>query len=238
MNDVSTIKALTFDVFGTVVDWRGSIINEGEARNAMLQQPVDWGALADAWRAQYRPMMDRVQEGDLPWTPLDRLHRMILDQLLPQFGIHGWTEAQIADFNRVWHRLEPWPDARAGLQRLRTRFVVATLSNGNLALLTNMAKHAELPWDCILSVELAQRYKPDPAVYHTTATLLDLDPAQIMMVAAHQDDLHAAHGIGMRTAFVPRPMEHGAGKTPDLTPDSSFDMVAADFIDLAVQLGC
>jgi 2-haloacid dehalogenase len=231
------IKALTFDVFGTAVDYRSTIIREGGRLNATRGLTVDWARFADAWRGQYRPNIDRVARGELPWMNLDALHRRALDELLAQFGITTLTEEEIADLNRVWHRLEPWPDAVAGLERLRQRYIVATLSNGNVSLLVNMAKHSGLPWDCILSAELARVYKPDPAVYHMAAGLLGLRPEQVMMVAAHQSDLRAAQAQGLRAAFVSRPLEHGPDAIPDQTPDPAFDVVASDFLDLAHQLG-
>jgi 2-haloacid dehalogenase len=229
--------ALTFDVFGTVVDWRGSIVREGMRLAARTGVATDWAAFADAWRAGYAPAMDRVRTGALPWTKLDDLHRMILNELLEPFGLASLGTADLDYLNRVWHRLMPWPDSVPGLNRLRSRFVLATLSNGNVSLLVDMAKHAGLPWDCVLSAELAGHYKPDREVYQTAANLLSLAPEQVMMVAAHQNDLLAARGAGFRTAFVPRPLEHGPDATPDLTPDPQFDIVAADFIDLAQQLG-
>ena len=234
--DPSRLRALTFDVFGTVVDWRGSIILEGEVLGAAKGLKVDWARFADAWRAGYAPAMDRVRRGELPWTKLDHLHRMILDTLLDDFTITALSEAEKDHLNRVWHRLQPWPDAIEGLTRLRRRFILATLSNGNVALLVNMAKHAGLPWDCILSAELAHRYKRDPEVYRLAAELLDLRPEQILMVAAHQDDLQAARQVGFRTAFVRRPLEYGPEATPDLTTDPSFDGVVDDFHALADRL--
>lgn len=235
--DVSHVKALTFDVFGTVVDWRGSIVREGTAFGKQHGLKVDWAGFADAWRGGYRPSMDRVRRGELPWTNIDTLHRMILDALLEQFGLTGLSEADKEHLNRVWHRLEPWPDAVAGLTRLRRGFIIATLSNGNIALLTNMAKHAGLPWDCILSAELARHYKPDPEAYRTAAELLGLRPDQVMMVAAHKGDLRAAQAVGLRTAFVPRPQEFGPERPPDMAPEPAFDVHARDFGDLADQLG-
>jgi 2-haloacid dehalogenase len=235
--DVSQVKALTFDVFGTVVDWRGSIVRDCTKFGAERGIDVDWAAFADTWRGAYRPSMDRVRRGELPWTNLDTLHRMVLDELLVKFGISGLSEADIDHLNRVWHRLDPWPDAVEGLSRLRRRFVLATLSNGNVALLTNMAKHGGLPWDCILSAELAKHYKPDPETYLTAAGLLGLRPEQVMMVAAHKDDLRAAQRVGLKAAFVTRPYERGPDHTPDLTPDPGFDVNARDFNDLAGKLG-
>jgi 2-haloacid dehalogenase len=233
----TTVKALAFDVFGTVVDWRSSIIREGAELGRRKQLRVDWAAFADAWRAGYHPAMDRVRRGDLPWMTLDQLHRLILDGLIEQFGIEGLSEHEIDALNRAWHRLDPWPDAVAGLVRLKQRYVIATLSNGNIALLVNMAKRAGLPWDAVLSAELAHHYKPDRKAYLTTARLLGLEPGQVMMVAAHKNDLHAARSTGIRTAFVPRPLEHGPGANIDTTPDPEFDLAADDFLDLASKMG-
>ncbi|PMR72864.1 haloacid dehalogenase type II [Billgrantia endophytica] len=233
---IADVRCLAFDVFGTVVDWRSSVIHEGEALGKARGLEVDWAAFADAWRAGYAPSMHRVRQGRLSWTSLDQLHRMTLDRLIQEFGITGLTEADKAHFNRVWHRLQPWEDAVTGMERLRERFILTTLSNGNMALLVNMAKHAGLPWDCILSAELARHYKRDPEVYRMAARLLDLSPQQIMLVAAHQDDLQAAHREGFHTAFVMRPLEHGPDAEPDLSIDPAFDYVASDFHDLADQL--
>ena len=232
------IKALTFDVFGTVVDWRTSIIGEGERLTREKGIDVDWAAFADAWRGGYEPAMDRVRRGQLPWTKIDALHRMILDRLLEEFGIRGLSEEEIDHLNRVWHRLIPWPDAVEGLRRLRSRYVVAALSNGNVALLVNMAKHAGLPWDCVLSAENARHYKPDPEVYETAAELLDLPPPRILMVAAHVHDLEGARAAGYRTAFVPRLLEYGPEGNPDREADRPFDVNAPDFAGLARLLGC
>ncbi|HMN27400.1 MAG TPA: haloacid dehalogenase type II [Caldilineaceae bacterium] len=234
---LAAVKALTFDVFGTVVDWRGSIIGEGQAWGKERDIQVDWAAFAAAWRAGYAPAMDRVRRGELPWLKLDALHRMILETVLADFGLSGLSEAEKEHWNRVWHRLDPWPDVRRGLTRLRKGYTLATLSNGNLALLTNMAKRANLRWDCILSAELAQHYKPDPEVYLMAADLLGFAPHEVMMVAAHNGDLLAAQRVGMRTAFVSRPREHGPGQTTDLTADPAVDLAARDLIDLAEQLG-
>ena len=232
------VQALTFDVFGTVVDWRGSIIREGEALGATHGLEVDWAAFADAWRGGYRPSMARVRSGELPWTKLDALHRMILDELLEKHGISTLSEADKQHWNRVWHRLTPWPDSVPGLTRLRQHYVLATLSNGNVALLTNMAKHGGLPWDCILSAEIMRHYKPDPETYLGAAELLGLQPSEVMMVAAHKSDLKAAQAVGLRAAFVPRPLEFGPGVEVDVEPDPDFDVHARDFNDLADQLAC
>ena len=234
---VASVKALVFDTFGTVVDWRTSITQEIEALVRRKGSTVDGAKFADAWRAGYRPSMDRVRTGQLPWTKLDRLHRMTLDKILIDFGITGLSEAETDVLNRAWHRLRPWPDAVAGLTRLKKRFIIAPLSNGNLSLMTNMAKHSGLPWDCILGAELARHYKPDREVYQSAADFLDIKPAEVMMVAAHSGDLRAAKDVGLRTVFVPRPLEYGPNGKPDLKADSPVDISAKDFNDLASQLG-
>ena len=232
----SPVRALVFDVFGTVVDWRGSIIREGARLGRARQLRVNWAAFADAWRAGYRPAMARVRSGELPWTTIDRLHRMILEDLLRQFGIARLSEAEIDHLNRVWHRLRPWRDARRGLARLKRDYVIATLSNGNVALLVDMAKYAKLPWDCVLSAELFRHYKPDPEAYLGAAQVLGLPPQEVMMVAAHKDDLFAAKACGLRTAFVRRPLEFGPKVRMDVKPERAFDVNAEDFVDLADQL--
>ncbi len=231
------VKAMTFDVFGTVVDWRGSIIGEGLDVWKAKGVNVDWPQFAEGWRAGYGPAMQRVRTGELPWTNIDALHRMILDELLESHGVSGLSEAEKDDLNRVWHRLNPWPDVVSGLARLRKRYVVASLSNGNVALLVNMARHGGYCWDCVLSAELARHYKPDPEAYATAAALLGLEPHQVMMVAAHNGDLAGARKVGFRTAFVHRPREFGSEQTTDLKPDPEFDVAAEDFDDLADQLG-
>jgi len=230
------IRALVFDVFGTVVDWRSTIIREGRELGRQKGLDVDWAKFADTWRAGYAPAMNRVRTGQLPWTPLDRLHRMILDGLLEDFHITGMSEDDKEHLNRVWHRLDPWPDSVEGLRRLKNRFVIATLSNGNMALLVNMAKYSGLPWDCVLSAELARHFKPDAEVYRMAAVLLDLLPEQLLMVAAHESDLRAAHEVGLRTAFVARPLEYGPNGTADKGTGSRFDLTATSFIDLAEEL--
>ena len=181
--------------------------------------------------------MDRVRTGELPWTTLDRLHRMTLDHLVTDFGITGLSERDLDRLNRVWHRLRPWPDAVAGLTRLKRRFIIAPLSNGNISLLTEMAKHAGLPWDCILGAELVRRYKPDPEVYQSAAEFLDLEPGDVMMVAAHSEDLRAAGAVGLRTAFVPRLLEYGRNGGAERKADLLVDLSATDFSDLARRLG-
>ena len=232
------VKALVFDVFGTAVDWRGSIIAEGRALGRAHGVKVDWEAFADAWRAGYAPAMDRVRRGELPWASIDVLHRMILAQVLANFGIDGLTEDEKDEFNRVWHRLKPWPDSVHSLARLKKRYTVATLSNGNMALLVNMAKHGGLPWDCVLSAELFHHYKPDREVYLGASRLLGVRPRELMMAAAHKSDLDAAAAAGLRTAFVQRPMEFGDPAKEDLTPEKRFDLNVKDFGELAAKLGC
>jgi 2-haloacid dehalogenase len=231
-------RALVFDIFGTVVDWRSSIIDELQAMAGRRGLAVDAPALADAWRAGYQPAMARVARGELPWTRIDQLHRMILDELIPRFGLQSLDEAARHELNQVWHRLRPWPDSVAGLTRLKRRLTIATLSNGNLSLLVAMAKAGGLPWDCVLSAELFNRYKPDPAVYLGAARLLDVAPAELLMVAAHPSDLRAAQRVGLATAYIPRPAERGLGGWMESTQDCRFDWIAADLVDLAVQLGC
>lgn len=231
---MTTSHILAFDIFGTVVDWHGSIAAEVRA----LYPQVDANAFALAWRAGYQPAMQRVRSGELGWTRIDELHRLILDGLLPRFGLAHLSEAERQHLNRVWHRLNPWPDAVAGLTRLKTRHTLCTLSNGNIGLLTNMAKRAGLPWDCILSAEVFRAYKPDPRTYLGVAQTFDVAPEQVMLVAAHQDDLAAARACGLATAYIERPLEFGAGQPKDVSPDPANTLHARDLNHLATQLGC
>jgi 2-haloacid dehalogenase len=235
---LTTVKALVFDVFGTVVDWRTSVGREVDALAKRKGLKVDGPAFADAWRAQYGPSMNRVRTGELPWTRLDRLHRQSLDRLLPEFGLTSLSEGEIDNLNKAWHRLHPWPDAVAGLTRLKRKFIIAPLSNGNVSLITNMAKFGGLPWDCVLGAELARHYKPDREVYQSAADFLDVPPGDVLMVAAHLGDLRAAKAVGLRTAFVARPSEYGnSTRRPDLAPDDAVDISAKDFGHLATLLG-
>lgn len=235
------VKALVFDVFGTVVDWR-----EGIARDAAPflarhgRGEIDPRAFADAWRRRYQPAMEECRSGRRPFTRLDVLHRENLELVLRDHGLDPARigEAELEDLNRAWHRLDPWPEAVAGLTRLRRRFVLAPLSNGNIALLLNMAKRAAIPWDAILGAEVAQAYKPDPQAYLRTAEVLGIRPEELCLVAAHNGDLAAARRSGLATAFVARPAEHGPGQTTDLEPAQAWDVVARDFQDLAAKLGC
>jgi 2-haloacid dehalogenase len=235
--DPTSIKALTFDVFGTVVDWRSSIIREAQAFGTSRGLRVDWARFADRWRAMYQPSMEEVRTGRRPWVKLDDLHRESLGKLLTEFGIGEVPDADLDHLNRAWHRLDPWPDVLPGLTRLKRTYVLATLSNGNVALMVNMARRAGLPWDAILGAEVTRHYKPQPACYLGTADLLGLQPSECAMVAAHNGDLAAAGALGFKTVFVPRPQEYGPGQTKDLTPEREWDVVARDFVDLAEQLG-
>jgi 2-haloacid dehalogenase len=233
------IKALIFDVFGTVVDWRTSIAREAEVffgRHGIGD--VDPIEFAHAWRSLYQPAMSRVRSGEIPFTKLDVLHRWNLDELFRRYGIGGIEEAEVDHFNRAWHRLDPWPDTAEGLTRLKAKFIIATQSNGNIALMVNMAKRAGLPWDVILGSEVVGHYKPCPDAYINCADALGLPPEACMMTAAHNDDLVAASRQGFRTAFVPRPTEYGPNQATNLTAEHAFDYVADSFIDLADQLGC
>ena len=234
---LASVKALVFDVFGTVVDWRSSVTAEVRELAARKGLTVDGAKFADAWRAGYGPSMNRVRSGELPWTRLDALHRMTLDRILVDFGITTLSEPEKDALNRAWHRLAPWPDSVAGLARLKKKFTIAPLSNGNIALMTDMAKHAGLPWDCILGAELVRHYKPDREVYQSAADFLALQPGEVMMVAAHLGDLRAAKSVGLKTAFVTRPLEYGPNGKPDVTADASVDVPAKDFNDLASRLG-
>ena len=231
------VKALVFATFGTVVAWRSSVAREVDALAKMKGVTVDGAKFADAWRAGYGPSMNRVRSGELPWTRLDALHRMTLDKILVDFKLTGLSEDEKSALNHAWHRLTPWPDAVAGLTRLKKKFIIAPLSNGNLSLMTDLAKFAGLPWDVILGAELARHYKPDREVYQSAADILDLQPADVMMVAAHLGDLRAAKQVGLRTAFVVRPKEYGPEGKPDLKADGLADVSAADFNDLAKQMG-
>ena len=235
LNDIkASTQVLAFDIFGTVVDWHGSIMREVQA----LYPSVDANAFALAWRAGYQPAMARVRSGELGWTRIDELHRLILNDLLPQFGLSHLSEAERVHLNRVWHRLDAWPDSVAGLLRLKKKFTICSLSTGNLGLLTNMAKRAGLPWDCVLSAEVFRAYKPDPATYLGLAKVFDLSTHQVMLCAAHHDDLEAARGCGLRTAYIERPLEFGASQPKDVSPIAGNDLHARDIHALADQLGC
>jgi len=236
--DSTDVDSLLFDVFGTVADWRSGVIRDGEALAEQHDLDVDWAAFADAWREAYVPSLVRVIRGEEPWRNLDALHRDSLEDLLDEFGIDDLPEEDVEHLNRVWHRLDPWPDAIPGLLRLRREYLVGTLSNGHVRLLTNMAKRAGLPWDVILSAELSGHYKTEPEVYETAVDLLDVEADRVVMVACHERDLDAAAGVGMRTAYVHRPNEWGpeAAEDAERPDDSAYDVVADDVLDLAERL--
>jgi 2-haloacid dehalogenase len=232
------VQALLFDVFGTVVDWRASLIDDLSAFAAGRGLNVDWAGFADDWRALYQPAMEEVRTGRRAWTVLDVLHRESLDRLIAKYAIAGLSEADKDHINKVWHRLKPWPDAVDGLTRLKSRYIIGTLSNGNVGLLTRMAKFARLPWDVVLGAETARAYKPQPQAYLASAELLNLRPEQVMLVAAHNGDLAAAASVGLRTAFVPRPNEWGAGQKVDLKAEREWDVIADSFVSLAKAMSC
>jgi len=231
---LNNIKVLGFDVFGTVVDWHGSLVNEIER----LKLDVDTSDFALAWRAGYAPAMQRVRSGELEWTLLDELHRMIPDKILLQFGVTTLSETQKQHLNKAWHRLDPWPDSVEGLERLRSKYIICTLSNGNIGLLANMAKAAGLPWDCILSAEVFRQYKPDPGTYLGVARVFDLAPEAVMLVAAHQNDLAAARECGLNTAYIERPMEFGSTQIKDVSPNPENTLHAENIIELSSLLEC
>ena len=230
------VKAILFDVFGTVVDWRGSLIDELSAWGSGRLPGADWTGLVDAWRGAYAPSMDRVRRGALPWTTLDALHLATLQEIGPRFGVEGLTAAELDWLNRGWHRLRPWPDSVAGLRRLHARFILGPLSNGNVALLVDMARYSGLPWDVIMSAEVFRHYKPDPETYLGACEMLGLAPGQVMLCAAHNYDLAAAQRLGLRTAFIPRPTEYGPLQVRDLAAQGEWDLVAADLVGIADSL--
>jgi 2-haloacid dehalogenase len=232
------VQALLFDVFGTVVDWRSSIIEDLTAFGAKKGLKADWAQFADDWRGLYQPAMEEVRTGRRPWTILDVLHRESLDKLITKYELAGLSEADKDHINRVWHRLKPWPDTVEGLTRLKSRYIIGTLSNGNVGLLTRMAKYGGLPWDVVLGSETARAYKPLPQAYLASAELLNIKPAQLMLVAAHNGDLAAAANCGLATAFVARPKEYGPHQKRDFKAEREWDVVADSFVDLAKAMGC
>jgi 2-haloacid dehalogenase len=232
------VAALLFDVFGTVVDWRGSVVEAGQRLSQGRQWAIDWGAFADLWRREgYLEPTARIARGEQPWERVDVLHRRKLDELMVRFGLTGLSEAEISEFNRIWHRLIPWPDVVQGLHRLRKQFLIAPLSNGDFALLTNIAKHGGLPWDCIVSTELFKRFKPDPQAYRDAVDLLSLDIKATMMVSAHPVDLEGARSAGLRTAYIDRPLEFGSASPPKAMAGTPFEVSAGDLVELADRLG-
>jgi 2-haloacid dehalogenase len=236
--DFNDVQALTFDVFGTTVDWQSGVATEARRLGELHGVHADWNRLADSWRALYMPSMNRVRRGELPWTNFDRLHRMSLDQVLRELGADGFDEAARDELTLAWERLPAWPDAAEGLKRLTGRFTVSTLSNGNRSQQAALVRFAGLPFQRLLSAEDFHHYKPDPEVYLGAASALGLKPGQVMMVASHKGDLRAAQVAGLRAAFVERPMEKGDSGGADMRPDPEADVEASDFIDLAAKLGC
>ena len=230
------VQAILFDVFGTVVDWRTSLIEELSGWGGLRGMQVDWTGLVDTWRGAYAPSMDRVRRGELPWTNLDALHHATLREIGPQFGLVGLSDDDMEWVNRGWHRLRPWPDSVAGLHALHARYILALLSNGNVSLLVDMARKAGLPWDAIFGVEVFGHYKPDPETYLGACRLLSLEPGQVMLCAAHNHDLAAAQKLGLQTAFIPRPTEYGPLQAQDFGPEGEWDVVAADMQDFAARM--
>jgi len=231
------IRALTFDTYGTVVDWRTSVLDELRALADRKVLTLDCLGFLDEWKAGYRPGMDDVNRGVSPWTTIDAIYRRRLEALLPKYGV-ALAADEVDALARVWWRLRPWPDAVAGLCRLKPRYILSPLSNSSFIGMVELARWAGLPWDCVITAENARCYKPRPEVYRTAIALLGLAPAEVMMVAAHNYDLAAARAEGMATAFVPRAREYGPAQTTDLAPAQAWDVVAADFEDLATRLGC
>ncbi len=236
--DISSVKALVFDIFGTVVDWRSSCIDELTAFGRSKGITADWATLTDEWRGLYQPSMEAVRSGKRAWTILDVLHRESLDVLLMRHGIVGLDDADKDHLTKIWHRLKPWPDVVAGLTRLKTKYIIGTLSNGNVGLLTRLAKNVGLPWDVVLGAETAQAYKPLPQAYRRTCELLNLAPANVMLVAAHNSDLAGAAREGMATGFVARPSEYGPLQKVDFRAEGDWTIVASDFGELATRMGC
>lgn len=237
--ELADVKACVFDVFGTVVDWRSSVIAEATHWGKVKGLDVNWVEFTDRWRLGYRPAMDKVRKGDIPWTKLDDIHRLILEDLLQRYKIEGLSEAEKVDWAHVWRRLKPWPDSVEGLTRLKKKYILSPMSNGNVALMTRLAKFAGLPWDVILGSDLVRHYKPDREMYLSAPYYLDLKPEEVMMCAAHAPDLQAARGYGLRTGFLHRPNEFGGGAAgvPDKARPGDFDVVSASIIDLAQQMG-
>ena len=239
MGSFIDVQALVFDVFGTVVDWRGGVARESAPFLARYAPSANPAAFADAWRRRYAPAMEEVRSARRPFTRLDVLHLENLVATLPEFGIDpaAIPPSELEALNLAWRKLDPWPDSVPGLTRLKRRFIIAPLSNGNIRLMLDLAKRAALPWDAILGAEIAQAYKPSPNAYLRNAEALMLEPENVCLVAAHNSDLAAARSCGFRTAFIPRPTEHGPRQTTDLEPEEGWDVVADDMDDLANRLG-
>ncbi len=232
------VEALTFDLFGTLVDWRSGVIDEARKLGAARGVDADWEQLADAWRGLYAPYMGKVRLGELPWTNFDRLHRMSLDQVLEAMGVEGFSADDRDELTHAWERLPAWPGAAEGLARLKSRYQVSTLSNGNRSQQEALIRFARLPIDRLLSAEDFKHYKPDPEVYLGAASALGVEPDHVLMVAAHKGDLRAAQAAGLHAAFIERPLEKGPGGGADLLPDPESDIQVRSYNDLATQLGC
>jgi 2-haloacid dehalogenase len=237
-SELANVKACVFDIFGTVVDWRSSVIAEATKWGEAKGLNIDWTEFSDRWRLEYRPAMDKVRKGEIPWTNLDDLQRTILDELLKEYKIEGLSETEKIDWAHVWRRLKPWPDSVEGLTRLKNRYIISPMSNGNVALMTHLAKFSGLPWDVILGSDLVQHYKPDRETYMSAPFYLDLKPEEVMMCAAHGADLQAARSCGLRTGFIYRPNEYGGGPVgvPDKAKPGDFDVVSTSIIDLSQQM--
>jgi 2-haloacid dehalogenase len=235
----ASVKACVFDTFGTVVDWRSSVIAEATNWGRVRGLEINWVEFTDRWRLGYGPAMDKVRRGEIPWTNLDDLNRMVLEDLLKQYKIDGLSEEEKANWAHVWRRLKPWPDSVEGLGRLKKKYVISPLSNGNVALMIYLAKFGGLPWDAILGSDLVKHYKPDREMYLSAPFYLDLKPEEVMMCAAHVFDLQAARSYGLRTGFIYRPNEYGGGPAgvPDMAKPDDFDVVSVSIIDLAQQMG-
>lgn len=236
---VPAVKAILFDTFGTISDWRSSIARQAAAvAHQKGLQDFDGDAFARTWRAGYRPGMAKVKSGERPWTPIDVIHRERLDEILPQFNLDMLDEDERVDLNEAWHRIDPWPDSIPGLLRLKAKYLIAPLSNGSLTLLSSMAKRAGIPWDFVFSSDMHKAYKRDPAVYRNAIALLGMEPGEVMMGAAHNDDLEAARGEGMRTAYINRPTEYGVDQTVDFDATSDWDVIADSVEGIADAMGC
>jgi 2-haloacid dehalogenase len=238
-SELANVQACVFDTFGTVVDWRSSVIAEASSWGKVKGLNINWAEFTDRWRLGYRPAMEKVRKGEIPWTKLDDLNRMILEDLLKQYKIEGPSEEEKVNWAHVWRRLKPWPDSVEGLTRLKKKYIISPMSNGNVALMTNLAKFGGLPWDLILGSDLVQHYKPDREMYMSAPFYLDLKPEEVMMCAAHSPDLQSARSYGLRTGFIYRPNEYGGGAVglPDKAKADDFDVVSMSIIDLAQQMG-
>jgi len=237
--ELADVKACVFDIFGTVVDWRSSVIAEATEWGKVKGLNINWVEFTDLWRLGYKPAMDKVRKGEVPWTNLDDLNRIILEDLLKRYKIEGVSEEEKVDWTHVWRRLKPWPDSVQGLTQLKKKYIISPMSNGNTALMTNLAKFGGLPWDVILGSDLVQHYKPDRETYMSAPFYLDLKPEEVMMCAAHMSDLQSACSYGLRTGFIYRPNEYGGGPVgvPDKAKPGDFDVVSMSIIDLAQQMG-